>query len=108
MGMLTNPKHGDTQGDNFLAYLRACHRDIFLDVDRSDAKKLQRKDWVQSKKNPESEHCLKFIDIPGLEKAFSEIVAADHKASSIKQRMLSKFIVDAFALRSVDLAIILK
>merc|ERR1719284_2116992 len=31
-----------------------------------------------------------------------------HCASTVRQRMLSKFIVDAFALRSVDLAMILK
>eukprot|EP00931_Biecheleriopsis_adriatica_P078584 TRINITY_DN5201_c0_g1_i2.p1 TRINITY_DN5201_c0_g1~~TRINITY_DN5201_c0_g1_i2.p1 ORF type:complete len:813 (-),score=160.83 TRINITY_DN5201_c0_g1_i2:201-2615(-) len=147
--MLVDPKAGDVQGDNFVAWLRACYRDIFRDVDTSDPSKLQRKEWVESVKNPKSsehEYHLKAITIPGFEKAYSEImegrkwtcpqcgkinqtenkkcqscVAAKrkkcgtdsapgvvHTASTVRQRMLSKMIVDAFALRSVDLAMILK
>jgi hypothetical protein len=138
--MLVDPKGGDLQGDNFVAWLRACHRDVFKDVDKSDPRKLQRKDWVRSQKHPTStdhEYFMKSICIPGFQEAFSEIVsgrrwncsqcgeanAAEqevcgqcscapseifHKASTVQQRMLSKIIVDAFALRSVDLAMILK
>jgi hypothetical protein len=143
--MLADPKYGDLQGDNFAAWLRACHRDIFRDIDMSDPKKVQRKHRVKSIRNPkskDSEHCLKSIDIPGFEAAFAEIAEgcqwtckqcstsnsiakmqcqncaalateesitmASSEASTVRQRMLSKFIVDAFALRSVDLAMILK
>jgi len=109
--MLVDPKGGDQQGDNFVAWLRACHRDVFRDIDRSDPSKLQKKDWVQSMRNPKSgdhEYFLKSISIPGFEEAFSEIATEQTQVSTIRQQMLSKIIVDAFALRSVDLAIILK
>jgi len=154
--MLADPKAGDVQGDNFVAWLRACHRDVFHDVDISDPSKLQKKQWVRSKNNPKSsddEYHLASIIIPGFNDAFAEIcegrcwtcpkcgelnetvcevcqscTSADagnrkkkkarsdgmslpkavHKPSTVRQRMLSKFIVDAFALRSVDLAMILK
>lgn len=116
--MLADPKGGDVQGDNFVAWLRACHRDLFHDIDCSDPSALQRKHWVQSKNNPKSsdhEYHLKSIIIPGFEDAFAEICEGQRslpktaqRASTVRQRMLSKIIVDAFALRSVDLAMILK
>lgn len=40
--MLRNPKGADPEGDNFIAYLRACHREIFEDVETHDATKLKR------------------------------------------------------------------
>jgi hypothetical protein len=147
--MLADPKDGDIQGDNFVAWLRACHRELHRDIDKSDPSKLLRKEWVKSMKNPASidhEYFLKSIGIPGFKKAFAQIVAGRrwectqcgeanraerqrclncdgvgptlasgaaasgpvHRPSSVEQRMMSKIIVDAFALRSVDLAMILK
>jgi hypothetical protein len=118
--MLIDPKEGDSEGDNFIAWLRACHRDVFGDIDTSDPSKLQRKTFVKSISQPTSgQYFLRSIEIPGLDAAFKEMATdpscpssattgAVKKASTVRQRMLSQFIVDAFALRSVDLAIILK
>jgi hypothetical protein len=126
--MLSDLKNNDIQGDNFVAWMRACHRDIFLDIDTTDPAKLLRKESVPSKKHPESndhEYCLKSMSIPGFYEAFEESASGlqsshpesgeahptgetDTKVSTVRQRMLSKLIIDAFALRSVDLAMILR
>lgn len=36
-------------GDNFAAWLRACHRPVFRDIDTYDCGKLKRCRWAKSK-----------------------------------------------------------
>eukprot|EP00930_Biecheleria_cincta_P003731 TRINITY_DN104657_c0_g1_i1.p1 TRINITY_DN104657_c0_g1~~TRINITY_DN104657_c0_g1_i1.p1 ORF type:complete len:878 (+),score=162.68 TRINITY_DN104657_c0_g1_i1:119-2635(+) len=108
--MLRDPKNADTEGDNFVAWLRACHREIFDDIDTYDPMKLRRQRFAQSKAHPRSKehrYNMKEIGIPGIEQAFEEF-KSESGASSSRQQVLSKILVDAFQLRSVDLAMVLK
>jgi len=108
--MLMDPKDGDEQGDNFIAFLRACHREIYKDVDTTDPYKLQRMEFAESKKTPGRKYNFKDIRIPGIQDAFAEITAprVPGKPSSARQQILSKIMIDPFALRSVDVAMIMK
>jgi len=108
--MLSNPKNADVEGDNFVAWLQACHRSIYDDIDHLDPMKLRRCKFAQSKSHPESKdfrYNLKDIGIPGIEQAFEEFRSEPNKSTS-RQQVLSKILVDAFQLRSVDLAMVLK
>lgn len=109
-GMLADPRDGDLQGDNFIAFLRACHRDIYTDIDTTDPCKLLRQEFAESNKDANHKYNLKEIRIPGIEDAFAEIAEPRQpgQASSARQQILSKIMIDAFALRSVDVAMILK
>merc|ERR1719271_1950447 len=111
--VLNDPKGADSEGDNFGAWLRAAHRDIYDDIDRCDFPKLQRATWAWSKKHPKSKeqrYNLKNIKIPGLEEAFEEFYQSRSlsQPSSRRQQVLSQIIVDSFSLRSVDLSMVLK
>lgn len=101
--MLRDPKGGDPEGDNFAAWLRACHRHIYRDIDTYDCAKLKRSKWAQSK-SKKKRYNLKDIKIPSVEQAFKEF----RRRSTSRQEVLSKIMVDIFQLRSVDLAMILK
>lgn len=108
--MLRDPKNADSEGDNFVAWLRACHREIFDDIDTYNPMKLRRQHFAPSKAHPRSKehrYNLKDIGIPGIERAFEEFKAESGKSSN-RQQVLSKILVDAFQLRSVDLAMVLK
>lgn len=107
--LLTDPKNADDEGDYFAAWLRACHRDIYDDVDRSDPEELRRLDWAPSEAHPKSKkhrHRLKDIDIPDFDAAFQELskLNAAQRVSTARERVLAKILVDAFQLRLVDLA----
>lgn len=107
--MLSDPKAADLEGDNFVAWLRACHRDIHDDIDTYDPMKLRRLHWAESKANPRSKehrYNLKDITIPGVDEAFAEFGSTEK--SSSREQVLSKIVVDSFQLRSVDVAMILK
>lgn len=104
---------GDGSGDYFVAFLRQAHRDIYDDIDVRDPEELTKKTWVSSKSHPNSKkhrHNLQNIRIPNFKQAFSELLGLDSKAgcATRRQRVLSKILVDAFQLRLVDLAAILK
>lgn len=110
--LLTDPK-GDTDGDYFAAYLRAVHRDIYDDIDVSDPEELRGAKLVPSLSQPRSRkarHNLGDIVIPTFAEAFSLISTFNPEAgpSTAQQQVLSKIIVDAFQLRVVDLAAILR
>jgi len=109
--LLVDPKEADTEGDYFAAWLRACHRDIWDDIDRSDPQEIRRREWMPSVSHPKSKkhrHRLKDITIPGLDEAFRELAAFDpaSRVSTYRERVLAKIIVDAFQVRLVDLAMI--
>jgi len=110
--LLDDPKEADTEGDYFAAWLRACHRDVWDDIDRSDPEELRRRQWVPSVAHPKSKkhrHALKDITIPGLDEAFRELAAFDPgaRASTKRERVLAKIVVDGFQLRLVDVAAVL-
>jgi hypothetical protein len=107
---LANPKKGDPHGDIFAAWLRASHRDIYDDIDTLDCEKLMRKGFARSKSHPSHRYDLKNIHAPCFEEAFAELAMPkpSEQPSSSRQQILSKVLVDPFALRSVDLAMILK
>jgi hypothetical protein len=107
---LVDPKKADPTGDIFAAWLRACHRQVWDDIDHTDATKLQRKGVARSKADPSRQYNLKDIQPPEVEQAFAEITAQKPLGQpfSTRQQIISKVLVDPFGLRSVDLAMILK
>eukprot|EP00931_Biecheleriopsis_adriatica_P047444 TRINITY_DN27349_c0_g1_i2.p1 TRINITY_DN27349_c0_g1~~TRINITY_DN27349_c0_g1_i2.p1 ORF type:complete len:742 (-),score=131.78 TRINITY_DN27349_c0_g1_i2:242-2467(-) len=110
--LLKDPK-GDDSGDYFIAWLRASHRKIYDDIDKSDPEELVKKQWADSEKHPGSKkhrHNLKDIRIPSFKEAFAELVKMDLEAgtSTSRQQMLGKMLVDCFQLRLVDLGAVLK
>jgi len=105
--MLADPKGNDVEGDNFVAWLRACHKDIYFDIDTSDPSKLRERQWAQSK-NGKRRYNLKDIRIPGVDAAFEELLRADPRISTDREQVLSKIIIDAYQLRLVDLSMLLK
>jgi hypothetical protein len=102
----------DSSGDYFMNWLRECHNEIYNDVDRTDTEKLRRAKFMPSESGGQKRrHDLSDIRIPNVEEAFKEISKFDiaaGRASTKKQRLLAKILVDAFQLRLVDLASILK
>ncbi|CAE7169042.1 unc-104, partial [Symbiodinium pilosum] len=103
--MLADPKGADAEGDNFVAWLRACHGKIFSDIDTHDPVKLRRKQFAPSKSKPKR-YNLRDINIPSVEEAFKEFCKS--RRSTAREQVLSKIMVDIFQLRSVDLAMVLK
>mmetsp|Transcript_100696 Transcript_100696/g.323321 ORF Transcript_100696/g.323321 Transcript_100696/m.323321 type:complete len:731 (+) Transcript_100696:3-2195(+) len=109
--LLTDPKEADEEGDYFAAWLRACHREIWDDIDKSDPAELRRKEWVASQahsKNKKKRHQLRDITIPGITEAFNEFSKFDpaKRTSTMRERVLAKIIVDAFQLRLVDISMV--
>jgi len=110
--LLSDPKEADKLGDYFAAWLRAVHRKIYDDIDRSDPEEMRRRAWMPSEARPQSKkhrHNLKDISIPSVEDAFKEFAAFDpeSRASSRRERVLAQIAVDAFQLRMVDVAMAL-
>jgi len=103
--MLADPKTADIEGDNFAAWLRACHREVYDDIDTYDPLKLKRLRSAKGKSG--RRHNIEEIRIPGADEAFVEF-AKGEPAKGSRQQVLSKIIVDSFQLRSVDLAMVLK
>lgn len=111
--LLADPKAADKEGDYFEAWLRECHPQIYDDIDTDDPAALRKLDWAPSERRPNSKkhrHNLRDIRIPGIEAAFAELHGFDPEArvSTRRERVLTKILVDAFMLRLVDLAAILK
>lgn len=111
--LLGNPKDVDKEGDYFEAWLRECHPEIYEDVDTDDPAELRKLDWAPSEKRPNSKkhrHNLKAIRIPAFEPAFEELARfdPDEQVTTRRERVLAKILVDAFQLKLVDLASILK
>lgn len=102
--MLGDPKAADLEGDNFAAWLRACHREVYDDIDTYDPVKLKRLRSARGKSNGRR-YNIKDIQIPGVDDAFAEFAEG---SSGARQQVLSKMVVDSFQLRSVDLAMVLK
>jgi hypothetical protein len=108
--MHSDLKANDKEGDNFAAWLRACHRNVYDDIDSADLTKLLRKEWAPSLSGDHRYH-LRGITIPDVEgafAAFNDYKGPSPKVSSAREQVLSKMIVDAYQLRLVDLAAILK
>lgn len=111
--LLSDPKGADSEGDYFVAWLRACHRTIYDDIDRSDPVELCRLNWAPSDSHPKSKkhrHNLKEIQIPDVEQAFAELARFDPKkrVSTSRERVLANILIDCFQLRMVDLAAALR
>eukprot|EP00930_Biecheleria_cincta_P014115 TRINITY_DN12273_c0_g1_i1.p1 TRINITY_DN12273_c0_g1~~TRINITY_DN12273_c0_g1_i1.p1 ORF type:complete len:831 (+),score=144.56 TRINITY_DN12273_c0_g1_i1:78-2570(+) len=113
--LLANPRNSDASGDYFIAWLRACHRHIWRDVDRTDPAKLRKqREPVQSESRPDSRlyrFDLAQVRIPSLDKGFQElqnVLNGSHsRTCTPRERALAQIFVDAFQLRLVDLAAVL-
>eukprot|EP00931_Biecheleriopsis_adriatica_P064875 TRINITY_DN39553_c0_g1_i1.p1 TRINITY_DN39553_c0_g1~~TRINITY_DN39553_c0_g1_i1.p1 ORF type:complete len:821 (+),score=156.39 TRINITY_DN39553_c0_g1_i1:32-2464(+) len=112
--LLADPRNSDTSGDYFMAWLRACHRGVYRDVDRTDAAKLRKKQNVQSESRPDSRlhrFDLTQVKIPSLDRGFQELKQTlnqtNVRACTPRERTLAQIFVDGFQLRLVDLATIL-
>jgi len=111
--LLANPKDNDKEGDYFEAFLRECHPEIYDDIDSSDPAELRKLTWAPSEKRPNSKkhrHNLGAIRMPNFEAAFAELLSFDPetRVTTRRERVLAKILVDAFQLKLVDLASILK
>jgi len=104
----------DPSGDYFSSWLREGHPEIYHDIDHSDAGKMRRAKSMPSFSHPGSKahrHNLEDISIPNVEETFAELRKLNLQAgncSTRRQRILAKILVDAYQLRLVDLAAILK
>jgi hypothetical protein len=109
--LLADPKNADKTGDNFVAYLRAAHQEIFRDIkDSSETQKLRRSCWAKSKSDKRHRYDVKSMKIPSLEEAFEEFNGSKPStpAASRREAVLGRIFVDAFQLRLVDLGMVLK
>jgi len=108
--LLQDPKHSDKNGDYFTAYLRAAHRDIYNDIDRSDPEILRRRETMPSLvKGKKKKHKLGGIEIPSVREIFDEwkVDNPEKRASTARDRVLSQIIIDAYQLRMVDVSAII-
>jgi len=108
--LLQDPKNADETGDYFAAYLRAAHRDVYDDVDRSDPEILRRREHVPSlSKGKKKKHRVGDISVPGVKETFDEWKRLDleKKPSTAKDRVLSQIIVDAYQTSMVDVSAVL-
>lgn len=111
--LLSNPK-GDPDGDWFKVWLRECHREIHDDIDTCDAERLRKRQWAPRMRHhgaSSKRHNLRPVRIPDPEAAFEELRSFDPVSGALatrRQRVLSKILVDAWQLTSVDLAAALK
>jgi hypothetical protein len=115
--LLADPKAADLHGDYFVAWLRECYPEMYHDIDVSEPEVLRTQQFVRSiesspaKRSRSMTYALQDIHIPKLEDAIAEIgefKSDDLKASTKRQRVLAKILVDAYQLRLVDLAAILR
>jgi len=112
--ILSDPKRLDKSGDYFAAYLRESHPDIYKQIDPSDPEELRKMTYAATLDKPDvtkKRHYLGNIEVPKLEKSLQELASLNTGeviTSSKRQRVLAKIIVDAFQLRLVDVATILK
>jgi hypothetical protein len=114
LDLLADPKNIDETGDYFNVYLRECHRNIYDDIDKSDSAEVRSATYLASEKHGNSKkhrHNVGEIQIPHMDAAFEKLRELDlqkSKATTRHQRVLAKILIDAFQLRLVDLASILK
>lgn len=111
--LLANPKDGDSSGDYFISHLREAYPEIYKQIDPSDPEEVRKATYVQGLDQPgfKRRHHVGKIRNPSLTQALAELRqfnSADLAATSKRQRVLAKIIVDAFHLRLVDVAAILK
>jgi len=113
MKLLANPKDGDRSGDYFAAFLREAHPEIYNQIDPWNPEELRTSNYVRSLDRPgfKRGHHIGKIRNPSLTQALEELqdFKVDDKVPTTKrQRVCAKIIVDAFQLRLVDTAAILK
>jgi len=111
--LLADPKTADREGDYFEAWLREVHPEIYEDIDTHDPAVVVAAEWMPSEEHPKSKkhrHYLRDIRIPDFKSAFAELLRSDlgARVSTRRERVLAKILVDAFMLRLVDLAAVLK
>eukprot|EP00928_Gymnodinium_smaydae_P045745 TRINITY_DN30454_c0_g1_i3.p1 TRINITY_DN30454_c0_g1~~TRINITY_DN30454_c0_g1_i3.p1 ORF type:complete len:841 (+),score=162.46 TRINITY_DN30454_c0_g1_i3:53-2575(+) len=112
--LLKNPRDSDASGDYFIAWLRACHRGVFRDIDRSDPEKLRKQTTASSEARPDSflhRFDLTQVRIPSLDAGFLQLQKSlsdpSARSCTAQERTLAQILVDGFQLRLVDLAAIL-
>jgi len=114
MRLLSNPKDGDRTGDYFAAFLREAHPEIYTQIDPWDPSALRQTNYIRSLDLPgfKRGHYIGHIRNPSLAEALKELGESEGKdtvtTTSKRQRVCAKIIVDAFQLRLVDTAAILK
>ncbi|KAK3261655.1 hypothetical protein CYMTET_29450 [Cymbomonas tetramitiformis] len=106
--LLEDFRRNDSEGDYFLAWLRASHRDIYEDIDTSDPAEVAGAKWAPSRSSQFKHHNLRAMRMPSAREAFQALTQLDPTRStySAEQRTLAAIIVDAFQTRLVGLCAI--
>ena len=108
------PKQNDDKnggGEWFANYLRAVHRDIYDDIDHSDAAKLLSAGKVSSLSHPRRKHDLSRIVVPGAARAFDkirEVVTRPSSRQKEEAEVLAKILIDTGMCALVDFCTLLK
>lgn len=115
-----DPKHADDEiggGEWFLAYLREVHRDIYDDIDHTDATALLHKSSVVGEISMKK-HKVGDITIPSCKEGFDKIVEELPRLSSAgiggkpvlgrSTEVMAKIMIDIFMSKLVDFSTALK
>jgi len=110
-----NPKDADDPecgGEWFEAYLYAVHRDIYDDIDISDATALLKKNKMKSL-NSNRKYNIGRIRIPSCQEGFEEILQAfstgpSNEKITDRSEVLAKILIDIYMSCLVDFSTILK
>ncbi|CAJ1959736.1 unnamed protein product [Cylindrotheca closterium] len=111
---LKDPKGSDDPdcgGEWFEAYLHAVHREIYNDIDRSDATALLKKNKMQSLSG-NRKHDIGKIQIPNGKQGFEEMVESFSSKTKTgidpRAEVLSKILIDIYTSCLLDIAVALK
>jgi hypothetical protein len=118
---MEDPKGADDKecgGEWFTSYLRAVHREIYDDIDASDAAVLLQKNQMKSlSRGRLKKHNLGKIKIPSAKHAFEEVLARFRKRDSLppwenvvtpRVEVLAKILIDIWMCNLLDFSLLLK
>jgi hypothetical protein len=118
---MADPKASDdmeTGGEWFEAYLRAVHRDVYDDIDVSDATVLLQKNYMKSISGGRPpKHNIGKIKIPSAKDSFDEIVSRFREQDSLpattnvittRVEILAKIMIDIWMSNLFDFSLLLK
>lgn len=98
----------DCGGEWFEAYLYAVHREIYEDIDRSDATKLLKKNKVKSLTTGRK-YDIGSIQIPSCQDGFAEMIRQfSPNRIDPKAEVLAKILIDIYTSCLLDIAVALK
>jgi len=110
-----DPKQADDEecgGEWFEAYLRAFHRDIYNDIDRSDSAQLLQRATVKSISNRKKKYNLDQISIPSMADGFDTILKHfendEHVPPTPQVETMAKILLDIYVSNLLDYVTILQ